>query len=126
MTSARRRSFFRRLCRGGRLRAWADAELDVVAVAVAVRTHALVFDAAAAVGCIMGVAAADFPALRLPDAAHENPRPGQDRGAVRQMHGAQRLSGERADARRAAERVADAIATESVAGPGMRAGRRVV
>src|SRR5262249_14339343 len=57
---------------GGGLGAGTDAELDAIAVAVAIGSDPLVFDAAAAVRRIMGIAPADLAAFGLPDTAHQN------------------------------------------------------
>src|SRR5262249_20740146 len=76
---------------GGGLGAGTDAELDAVAVAVAIGSDPLIFDAAAAVGGIMGIAPADLAAFGLPDSPHQNSRTGENRGSVRQVDPAQRL-----------------------------------
>src|SRR5207237_1466620 len=72
-----------------------DTKVDAVAVAIAVLAGLLVLDAAPPLERIVGVAPADAPALGLPGAAHQHSLPGDDRGAVRQVHGAQHPAGHR-------------------------------
>src|SRR5687768_2617659 len=91
-----------------------EAEADAVAVAEVAAVDPLIGDTAALVGRIMGVAAANLPADRLPQAIDHEPGAGQDRGAVRQMHGAQHLAGELPALRRPAQRNPDQLTAEFV------------
>src|SRR5688572_96558 len=94
--------------------AGAEAEADAVTVAEMAAVHPLISDTAALVGRIMGIAAADLPADRLPQAVDHQPGAGQDRGAVGQMHGAQHLAGELPALRRPAQRHPDQLAAKFV------------
>src|SRR5690349_12709229 len=87
--------------------AGAEAEADAVAIAEMAAIDPLVGHAAALVGAVMGAAAADLSAVHFPQSVDHQPGTREDRGAVRQMHGAERLAGERAGVRRSAQRHAD-------------------
>src|SRR5262249_33479656 len=63
---------------------------------------------------LMGVASTNLAVLDLPHPAHKHAGSGQDGGPVGQMHGAQVLAGERARARRAAQRQSDELTTELI------------
>src|SRR5204863_3717704 len=72
-----------------------EAEADAVAVAEVAAIDPLVGHAAALVGGIVLIAAADLARVGLPQAVNHETRARQDRRAVGQMHRAQRLAGER-------------------------------
>src|ERR1700730_8318452 len=59
-------------------RARADAELDAVAVAIAILADALVIDAAPPLDRVAGVAPANVPAVRFPNATHDHSRTGKN------------------------------------------------
>src|SRR3954452_4002989 len=80
-----------------------ETEADAVAVTVVAVVDPLVGHAAPLVGCIVGIAPADLASVRFPDAVHHEPGAREDRGPIRQMHGAERFAGKRARLRRAAE-----------------------
>src|SRR4051812_11217224 len=71
-----------------------EAETDAVAVAEMAAVDAFIGHTAAAVGGILGIAAADLPAVHFPQPINDETRAGQNGGAVRQMHSAQLLAGE--------------------------------
>src|SRR5205085_7460465 len=73
-----------------------EAEADAVAVAEVAAVDPLVSHAAALVGSVVLIAPADLARIGLPQAVNHEARAREDRGAVRQMHGAERLAGERA------------------------------
>src|SRR2546423_11347989 len=85
----------------------AEAEADAVAVAEVAAVDPLVGHAAALVGGVVLIAAADLAAVGLPQPVNDQPGTGQDRGAVGQGHRAECLAGERACIRRPAYPHAD-------------------
>src|ERR1700733_10286533 len=91
-----------------------DAELDTVAVAVAVVAEPLVVDATALARRIERVAPADALAVGVPEAARQHPGAGDDGGAVGEMHRADRLAGELASRRLAAPRHAEKLGRANV------------
>src|SRR3954465_10892120 len=93
-----------------------ETEADAVAVAVVAAIDPLVGHAAPLVGRVVGIAPADLASVRFPDAVHHKPGAREDRGPLRQGRGAERLAGERARLRGAAERDADQLAAEFVHG----------
>src|SRR5262249_38402493 len=95
-----------------RSRTWADAQVDAVAVAIAVLAGPFIFDAAPPLERIVSVTPADAPALGLPRPAHQHALAGTDRTAIRQGHRDQHFSGARAGLKRATQRDADQLATE--------------
>src|SRR3954465_15600380 len=100
-----------------------ETEADAVAVAVVAAVDPLVGHAAPLVRRIGGIWPAGLAPAPFPDAVHHEPGAGQDRGPIRQVHGAERLADERARLRGAAERDADQLAAEFVHGHRLR-GRR--
>src|SRR3954447_1581522 len=73
-----------------------EAEADPIAVAVMAAIDPLVGHAPALISRIVLIAAADLPGVRFPQPVNHQTGAGQDRGAVGQVHGAERLAGERA------------------------------
>src|SRR5436853_4467557 len=72
-----------------------EAEADPVAVAEMAAVDPLIGHAAALVGRVVSIAAADLSAVGLPQPINDQPGAGQDRRAIGEMHRAQRLPGER-------------------------------
>src|SRR4051812_34409214 len=70
-----------------------EAETGAAAVAEMAAVAAFIGHTAAAVGGILGIAAADLPAVHFPQPINDETRAGQNGGAVRQMHSAQLLAG---------------------------------
>src|ERR1700744_5464751 len=70
------------------------AELDAVAVAIAVVAEPLIVDAMALRRRVERIAPADALAVGIPEAARQHAGAGDDRGAVGEMHRADRLAGE--------------------------------
>src|SRR5260370_316190 len=95
-----------------RLRTRPDAELDAVGVAITIVGEPLVADAAPAARRVERVAAADPPAIDVPDAARHQSSPRNDGGAVDEMDRACQLARELAGLRHAAQRHADKLAAE--------------
>src|SRR3954469_20235409 len=91
-----------------------EAEADSIAIAVVAAVDPLVGHAATLVGRVVRIAPADLASVRFPDAVHHKPGAREDRGPIRQVHGAERLAGKRPRLRRAAERAAAPLAAEFV------------
>src|SRR5262249_31196629 len=94
------------------LRARPDAELDAVAVAIAVLAEPGVLEAAAVVRRVERIALADALAVGVPEAAREQARARDDGRAVGEVHRADGLAGEIARGELAAQRQADQLAAE--------------
>src|SRR3954465_14861323 len=87
-----------------------ETEADAVAVAEMAAIDPLVGHAAPLVGRVVGIAPADLASAPSPAAVPPKPGAREDRGPIRRVHGAERLAGERARLRGAAERDADQLA----------------